>query len=565
MSQTVIGLDIGHYSVKVLRLDVSYRGFQATGFDEEVLDTVVALPGQGAGPDEEPLDDAEFTEEELEDAVHDAEDAALVTALEALRQRGAIAPEDRVIVSMPPDLVISGRMRFPFSDPRQLAPVIPAEFEEMVPVPLDELLMDHHLVGPSALNPALNDVLVTAVKRDDLEVFLELWAGGGLDPQYVVMGDAAMLNLGAYLLEELTEPYAIVDLGHRFTRVACVEPGAEGAVRLGYSRTFQFGGHDLTQALQETFHCSYQEAERFKHNQGALTMDTAIMGVDDIRGSDALKRALRPLVRELRRTFQAHLDERRNPITRVFLCGGSSRLQNLGPHLYEELGVPFEALPVAGQELAGLQLGATAPQALALSLRDVIPPGRTVDVNFRSGPYAHKGAQGWFREKIGGLVLLGLMTLCALGAMFGSEYYAIGKEEEALKATLKVTTARLFGEELEPAAVSKKLTGGGGNASLIPKNSAYDYFFEVSKRTPEGDDIEFTDLEVDLFRQIVKIRATTTTAAVVDRYVESLELYDCFKGHVQKGGTESVGERVRFDLTIAPECPGAAPAKDKKK
>ena len=40
MSQTIVGLDIGHYSIKAIRLDVSYRGFRALGFDEEILEDI---------------------------------------------------------------------------------------------------------------------------------------------------------------------------------------------------------------------------------------------------------------------------------------------------------------------------------------------------------------------------------------------------------------------------------------------------------------------------------------------------------------------------------------------
>ncbi len=579
MSQKVIGLDIGHYSVKVLRLNASYKGFVAESFDEEVLDTVVALPDALLVPEGEDTADGEgLSSEELQDAIHDAEDAAIHQALEELRQRGALPEQPAaMVVSLPPDLIISGRMSFPFTDPRQLGPVIPAEFEDMIPVDIDDLMLDHHLVGPSNQDPEQNDILVSGVKREDLEVFLDLWQNGGIDPQKVVMGDASLLNLGSYLLSDMNEPYAIIDLGHRFTKVVCLEPevnpedGAlSGKAALGYARSFKFGGHNLTAAIEDVMGCSYAQAEAYKHRQGELTMQTAIAGIDDIRASDAMKRSLRALIRELRRTFQAHFDERRTHVTRLFICGGTSRLRNLAPWLAEELSVPVEPLPVASDELASLQLStgqpATAAQSLALALNDAMPRNlERIGLNFRSGPYAHKGAQGWFREKVVGLVVLVALLLCSIGAMLGSNYYAISQEEEALKASLEKTSKRLFGEAKAPDAVKKELQSLGSSVSIIPSKSAYDYFFEASKRVPEGEDIEFTNLEVDLFRQLVKIQATAVNATVVDAYVESLETFECFKGKVTKGSTESMGERVRFDLSIAPECPGARKKDDKKK
>lgn len=601
MSQTIIGLDIGHYSVKVLRLKASYRGFSAEVFDEEPLDKVQALDPallaeQAAGaappplpPGVAPLDGADesgaedeqagFTEEELRDAIHDAEDEALYTALSALRERGALGVEEAevVIVSMPADLILTGRMTFPFTDPRQLAAIIPAEYEDKVPVDIGELLVTHHLVGPSNLEPALNDVFVAAVKREDLEIHLERWRDGFVNPQQVVGGDAAMLHLGAYLLPEMTEPYAVVDIGHVLTRVACLEPAtpdesgksADGLL-LGYARTMEHGGRDLTSVLAVALECTDEEAEAYKHRHGELTMNTAIVGVDDIRASDAMKRELRLTVRELRRTFQAHLNERRVGVTRVFLCGGGSRLGNLAPYLSEELGIPVEPLPLVSDELASLDLATSQSplmaQALALALTDAMPRGLSkVALNFRLGAFAHKGARSWVRERMMGMVVLVAMLMCALGAMFVTDYYAIAAEEEALKASLERATKQLFDKSMQPDAVERELKGKGGNANLLPRYSAYDYFLEVSKRTPEGSEMEFAKIEVDLFRQIVTIQATTTNVAVVESYTENLEQFECFKGKVNTGNTETIGsDKLRFDLSIAPECPGSG-GDDKKK
>ncbi len=570
MSQTVIGLDIGHYSVKALRLSISYRGFSVLGYDEEILDTVLALPEAFDGAEAEPDDDL-ISDAALEDAMHDAEDAALHAALGELAARGSL-DGDAIAVAFPPDLILTGRLSFPFNDPRQLEPIVPIEFEELVPVPMSELLVAHHLVGPSTTQPGFHDVLVTAIKREDLEVFLELWRDGGVDPNQVVMGDASLLNLASTLLPELEEPYAIVDIGHRFTRVACIEPSIQEGKptpRLGYVRSFQFGGHDLTSALKDALDMGYAEAERFKHHQGQLAINTAIVGVDDVRASDAMKRSLRALTRELRRTFQAHVAERRVAINRIFLCGGTANLRNLAPHLEEEIGVDVELLPIAAQELAGLTLppgkAQTIAQSLSLGLREALPSNATVAINYRSGSYAHRASRGWLREQAPGIVVALACFFCALGSMFASEYYAIAQEEQALVLALEDATRNLFSEPMAPDKIEGALGGSGDEAGLIPQRSAYDHFIEISNRIPEGSGIEFVDIDIDLYRQLIKIKAMASSAAVVDTYVEQLEGQECFKAKVQKGDTESIGDRVRFDLTIAPECPGAANKDDKKK
>jgi type IV pilus assembly protein PilM len=563
VAQTIIGLDIGNYSVKALRLEGGYRTFTVLGYDEEILDTVHV--DIGAVTDGE----GEVTEAELEDAIHDAEDAALHAALTQLRERGSL-DGDHFVVAIPPDLVLAATMAFPFTESKALSAVIPLNFEERIPVSVEELILDHFVVGPSASTPGQHDVTVVAVKYDDLSVFLDLWRASDVDPHHVVMGDAAMANLANYLLEDLTEPFAIIDMGHRFTRVGCFEPREEQPHGVGYVRSFQNGGHEVTQSLMRTFDCTYQQAEHYKHTRGKVAVDTITMGAAAVKASDAMKRGLDASVRELRRTFQAHATNRRNPVTRVFLCGGASQLGNLAPYLAAELGVPAEALPMASEELAAVEReagsDAVMAQALALGLRDALPVEKRLPINFRTGRFRHQQAQSWVRERAVGVIVLAALFLCALGSVIGTHYMAVSERHDAAKAAMEKGSVQLFGEKVsDVAAVKKRLAGDDGGASLLPTRSAYDHYYAVYSLVPSGLELRFLDVEVDLFRQIIKVTAETDSAASVDAFVDKLQEDDCFKGQVQKGATNAIGEQVKFDLTINPKCADQRKAETKGK
>ena len=577
MSQTIIGLDIGHYSIKALKLEVGYRTLEAVSFDEQPLE---ALPSReeiverlreslGGDDAEERLDEGEvlFTEQDIEDAIHNAEDDVVHGALFELQARGALDDETMVSVALPPDLVMGTRMRFPFTDRRQLAGVIPIQFEERIPVPVDELLIDHHVVGPSrseSAEPGMNDVTVAAVKLSDLAVYLDLWRVGGVDPHYVLMGDGAMLHLGAHLLSDAVEPVAIVDIGHKFTRVACIEPGEKGPV-LGFARSLQLGGDHLTLALAEALEVEYSEAERYKHQEAYVALDAPAAEPTAARASDALQEALRPLIKGLRATLRAHFTERRAPVQRIYLTGGCSRLTNLGRHLQMELGLSVEPLPMASDALAGLSgSGKTLVmgQALALALRDALPPGQVSEINFRQGPFAHKRSRGWFRERLPGMIFMAACLLMAVLALFASRYYAIQKQLEASTKALELATGQLFDEPTSNVeTIKKKLSGSDSGPGIIPRYSAYDYFYEVQSRLPTGLKVDLYRLDVDVYRQLIKVEGNTESAASVDQIVEGLETFKCFTGQIQKGNVDAVGEEVRFSLNIAPDCGGD---KDKK-
>jgi hypothetical protein len=234
-------------------------------------------------------------------------------------------------------------------------------------------------------------------------------------------------------------------------------------------------------------------------------------------------------------------------------------LGNLASYLADELGIPVEALPVAGEALAGLALeegrGSVLALGLGLALREGLPPGERLPLNFRQGRFEHAEYRSWIREKILGIVALAACLVCALGGWLGSYYVEVAQRHDAAQAAMQSASKALFGEVVnDPGKIRKKLSGGGDATSLVPSRSAYDHYYQVYSRIPEGVELRFYDLEVDLFRQIIKVNAETDSAASVDQFVESLERDECFKGQVKKGATKSSGELVSFDLTISPKC-----------
>lgn len=561
---TIVGLDIGHYSIKALRLESAPRGFKATRFDEQLLDTVLAAPNLRlvANPDEaDPeAEQPALTPEELQDALHSAEDEALLAALAALAQQGALDAE-HIAVAMPPDLILSSRLTFPFTDPRQIGLVMPLQFEERIPVEIETLLLDHHLIGPSRVNTDEFDVTAVGVKTDDLRIYIDLWRAGGVDPHTILMGDAALLHLGATLLPELQEPYAIIDLGHRFTRIACLEPDpATKALRLGHARSVQFGGHNITRDLQRVLDTSYHDAETFKHTQASVPLEPlAYASAREARAADALRSAAKRLARELRASLQAHLAERRVEVQHLFLCGGAARLHNLLPFLQQELGLPVDPLPIAGEALAALPDLASgqvnAAQALALALHEVLPRDRRHTVNLRRGLFAHRGKKSWLRAQLFSLAAIGALLFLALTAWFITSWIALDRQVEASEKALTEATTRLFDKPTTDLnKIKRELANAGDSSSVIPKTSAYDMLFELNNRLPEGTAVELYDVRIDLTRQLIKVDGETDSAATVDRIAESYEAFSCFKGQVKKGDVNTVGDQVKFTLNISPQC-----------
>src|SRR5204862_1196072 len=106
----------------------------------------------------------------------------------------------------------------------------------------------------------------------------------------------------------------------------------------------------------------------------------------------AVREALRPLLRELRQTLASYHATYGEPVSRILLTGGGSRLVGLAEHLAEELGLGVE--PLAWPEREGFATGqgveehrAEMPVAVGLALGAA---GQAAPVDFRRRGVAYR-------------------------------------------------------------------------------------------------------------------------------------------------------------------------------
>ena len=109
--------------------------------------------------------------------------------LAILKERSGDWKGARIVVSIPGDRFSQRLLHFPFSDRKRLEKALPFELEDSVPYTLDDVVIDHLVVGEIAKDgkekgetPVLGIMLPKKVLRRQLEVL----AAAGLDPQVIV-------------------------------------------------------------------------------------------------------------------------------------------------------------------------------------------------------------------------------------------------------------------------------------------------------------------------------------------------------------------------------------------
>ena len=119
MAQTIVGLDIGSYSVKVATISASFRSFSWTGYREyEIPHNVRDKPEQAAA-------------RMIRDFSHVTKptNAAMVCAV----------PGGRVMTRF---------LTLPFSDPKRVDSVLGFELEGMLPVGVEDMVYSYQVTEP---------------------------------------------------------------------------------------------------------------------------------------------------------------------------------------------------------------------------------------------------------------------------------------------------------------------------------------------------------------------------------------------------------------------------------
>ena len=132
---------------------------------------------------------------------------------------------DRIVTAMPGQYVSSRVMPFSFSDPAKIEAAVLAEIEDIVPFSLDDMIIDHQILGTLENKTT---ALVVMTKKDFLSSFLDLLERVDIDPKLVDVDSLTLYNLYPYLSIDDDKCYGIVDLGHEkniymFSEKRCFE------------------------------------------------------------------------------------------------------------------------------------------------------------------------------------------------------------------------------------------------------------------------------------------------------------------------------------------------------
>ncbi len=246
--------------------------------------------------------DLEVPESGASEEDADAADDVRAERIEEAIEEGGFET-DPTAMSFPASRTVFREFDLPFTNDDQVRKVVRFEAESHIPLDIDEVVIQHHVLRKSRDKSHL---IVAAVKKDDLLDSLDIVGEAGLDPMLVDVDDFALFHalVGSGVAEQ-HERFVVVNAEERTTSLLWIVDGALYSVR-----SIRLGTHGVSHAQDETL----TEAEQ---------------GVETARLHDYLAR----LTREIRRTLTMLPDPGELDI--VYTLGSGSGLDGFAERMGE--------------------------------------------------------------------------------------------------------------------------------------------------------------------------------------------------------------------------------------
>ena len=263
------------------------------------------------------------------------------------------------------------------TDPQQLENAIRFRAEEVLPIPLDQAVLDYVVLEDEAREDgtSVKRILLVVAYREVVDRYLQACRGAGLE----VIG----IDLEAFALLRSLEAPADRDSGAgALVAVAIGHDRTTIAVSTGrlceFTRVLDWGGWSLNIAIARELDKAPSEVEAIKR-QLSLARETEVEGLtsDQVtKVRDAVQRALAAFARELIASLHFYQAQ---PgalgIGEIVLSGGTAHMDGLPEAVGELVGVPirlgdpFKRVKVAPNITLDIQHGSVAV-AIGLGIED---------------------------------------------------------------------------------------------------------------------------------------------------------------------------------------------------
>lgn len=231
--------------------------------------------------------------------------------------------------------------------------------DQYVPYPLEDVNLDFEVLGPSLVSDDMVQVLLAASRSENVDQRVDALTFGGMQTKVMDIESHAIERAFGLMVDNLPglpELVALVDIGHNQTTLYVAKNG-----EFIYSREQLFGGAQLTEAIQNRYGLSSEEAALSKRERT----------LPDDYYPEVLTPFIESTIQQITRSLQFYFSSSQySNIDHVVLAGGSSSIPGLAGMAQQKLGVtvsianPFTNMTIA-PHIDNEQLAVDAPSLMA--------------------------------------------------------------------------------------------------------------------------------------------------------------------------------------------------------
>jgi len=340
-NKSFLGIDIGAYSIKIVELkkENNKARLVSYGFSErEKIETKDNLQS-GIG--------------------HSAKLINKILNEAGMKSREAIA-------ALPTFSVFSSILNLSYVDNKDLAAAVHWEAKKVIPLPLDDMVLDWKKIEDGEGNKNNNiKILLTGAPRNFVKKYIDIFKEAKVN---LLSLETETFSLIRSLLGNDKSSVMIVEMGANTTDISIIDKSIPI-----FSRSIDVGGMTITKGISNSLNIGQARAEQFKYDLGISSMASR----EDIIPKTVIE-TISPIINEVKYTINLFQSKDEKKIEKVILSGGSALLINFTNYLSKILdkqviiGNPWARVsyPVELEPLL-YEIGPRMSAAIGLAMRSI--------------------------------------------------------------------------------------------------------------------------------------------------------------------------------------------------
>ena len=223
-------------------------------------------------------------------------------------------------LSAPGFQIFTKFVKLPAVDSSKVSQIILYEAQQNVPFPLEEVVWDYQILDSNDSGEL--EVLLVAIKKELVNRIFGATEACGLTLNLVDVAPAALCNAFRYNYGDIDGCSVLLDIGAKTSSLLFFEEGRF------YFRNINIGANAITQEFANEVKMRFSDAERFKIDEGFVSLGGAYEDPDNPRQAQVSKIARQVLTRlhiQVNQTIQFYRSQQGGGAPRrLFLAGGAS-------------------------------------------------------------------------------------------------------------------------------------------------------------------------------------------------------------------------------------------------